>query len=52
MARKSTRINTAIDEKTKAELVREAKERKVSVGWIVREAIETRPAKRSKEQAA
>jgi predicted HicB family RNase H-like nuclease len=37
---KTTQVNVAIDEKTKAALAKAAKAKKVSVGWIVREAID------------
>lgn len=52
MAKKSTVVHVAVDDKTKANLAREAKAKKVSMGWVIREAIEKYFADHVKEQAA
>jgi Ribbon-helix-helix protein, copG family len=52
MAKKTNMVHVAIDEKTKANISREARAKKVSVGWVIREAIEKYLAGLQKEQGA
>jgi len=45
-------LHVAVDKETKATLTREAKAKKVSVGWLIRDAVEKYLAAATKEQAA
>lgn len=47
-------IHVAVDKETKATITREAKLKRVSVGWLIREAVDAylKAAAQSKEQLA